>query len=90
MVLRNPNKTTIFCSLSRHSLWWFSTHVMKKVQAIRNNLEMEWEINICFGCVKYFTTVSSGAHIMMPKLLGRCESLKLLFPRWQWSTISII
>lgn len=89
MTLRNPNKAT-FCSLCRHSLWWFPTHVMEQVQAIQTNMETGWEINICFGCVKYFTTVSSGACIMMPKLLDRCESLKLLFPRWQWRTISTI
>lgn len=90
MVLRNPNKTIIFLGLSGHSLWWFSTHVMKQVQATQNNMEVEWEINICFGCVKYFMAVSSGACIRMPKLLDRCESLKLLFPRWQWRTVSTI
>jgi len=53
-------------------------------------MEMEQEINICFGCVKYFMTVRSGACHTMPKLLDRCESLKLWFPRWQCMAISII
>lgn len=75
MILRNPNKTTTFCSLCRHSLWWFSTHVMEQVQAIQTSMEMEWEITICFGCVQYFTTVSSGACIMMPKLLDRYQAV---------------